>query len=69
MSSEPAWPETPCEKGEKLEPRIHDRLEQIQHNPKLVRSFFQHPDVIHISDWRVITSGNFHPVTIDLEME
>jgi transposase len=25
-------------KGEKLEPRIHDQLEQIQHDPKLVRS-------------------------------
>jgi transposase len=41
---------SPLQKGEKLEPRIHDQLEQIQHNPKLVRSFFQHPDVTYISD-------------------
>jgi transposase len=30
---------SPLQKGEKLEPRIHDQLEQIQHNPKLVHSF------------------------------
>jgi transposase len=41
---------SPLQKGEKLEPRIHDQLEQIQHDPKLVRSFFQHPDVTYISD-------------------
>jgi transposase len=41
---------SPLQKGEKLEPKIHAQLEQIQHNPKLVRSFFQHPDVIYISD-------------------
>jgi transposase len=41
---------SPLRKGEKLEPRIHDQLEQIQHDPKLVRSFFQHPDVSYISD-------------------
>jgi transposase len=41
---------SPLQKGEKLEPRIHDQLEQIQHNPKLVRSFFQQPEVTYISD-------------------
>jgi transposase len=41
---------SPLQRGEKLEHRIHDQLEQIQHDPKLVRSFFQHPDVIYISD-------------------
>jgi transposase len=41
---------SPLQKGEKLEPKIHDQLEQIQCNPKLVRSFFQHPDVTYISD-------------------
>jgi transposase len=41
---------SPLQRGEKLEPRIHDQLKQIQHNPKLVRSFFQHPDVTYISD-------------------
>jgi transposase len=40
----------PLQKREKLEPKIHERLEQIQHDPKLVRSFFQHPDVSCISD-------------------
>lgn len=40
----------PLQKGEKLEPKIHEQLEQIQCNPKLVRSFFQHPDVTYISD-------------------
>jgi transposase len=40
----------PLQKGEKLEPKIHEQLAQIQRNPKLVRSFFQHPDVIYISD-------------------
>jgi transposase len=40
----------PLQKGEKLEPKIHRQLAQIQRNPKLVCSFFRHPDVIYISD-------------------
>ncbi|MDR1274775.1 MAG: IS630 family transposase, partial [Candidatus Accumulibacter sp.] len=36
--------------GEKLEPKIREQLEQIQNNPKLIRSFFQHPDVAYITD-------------------
>jgi transposase len=40
----------PLQKGEKLEPKIHEQLAQIQRNPKLVRSSFQHPDVSYISD-------------------
>jgi hypothetical protein len=47
---------SPLRKGEKLKPGIHDQLEQIQHNPKLVRSFSQHPDVSYISDLGVICS-------------
>jgi hypothetical protein len=31
----------PLQKGGKLESKIHEQLAQIQHNPKLVRSFFQ----------------------------
>jgi hypothetical protein len=41
------------QKGEKLEPKIHEQLEQLeqlQQNPKLVRSFFRHPSVAYISD-------------------
>ncbi|MDR1275990.1 MAG: IS630 family transposase [Candidatus Accumulibacter sp.] len=40
----------PLQKGEKLEPKIREQLEQIQNNPKLIRSFFQHPDVAYITD-------------------
>jgi transposase len=40
----------PLQKGEKLGTKIQAQLEQIKHNPKLVRSFFQHPDVRYISD-------------------
>jgi transposase len=40
----------PLQKGEKLEPKIHEQLEQIQQNPKFVRSFFRHPSVVYISD-------------------
>jgi hypothetical protein len=41
---------SPLKKGEKLEPGIHGQFEQIQRNPKFVRSFLQHPDVPYISD-------------------
>ena len=40
----------PLQKEEKPEPKIHEQLEHIQRNPKLVRSFFQHPDVTYIAD-------------------
>jgi transposase len=40
----------PLQKGEKLAPKIHQQLEQIGQNPKLVRSFFLHPFVSYISD-------------------
>jgi transposase len=40
----------PLQKGEKLGTKIQEQLEQIKHNPNLVRSFFQHPDVRYISD-------------------
>jgi transposase len=40
----------PLQRGEKLKPKIQQRLEQIKHNPLLVRSFFRHPDVRYISD-------------------
>jgi transposase len=40
----------PLQKGEKLEPRIHEQLAQIRRDPRLVRSFLQHPSAIYISD-------------------
>jgi transposase len=43
-----AW--RPLQKGEKLEPKIRGQLKQIQHDPTLVRSFFQHSSVTYISD-------------------
>lgn len=41
----------PLRKGEKLGPRIHEQLAQIERDPRLVRSFFKHPSVSYISDW------------------
>ncbi len=41
----------PLMKGEKLQERVHEQLQEIGNNPKLVRSFFKHPDVAYISDW------------------
>lgn len=35
----------PLRKGEKLGPKVHDQLAQVQQNPELVRSFFRHPSV------------------------
>jgi transposase len=40
-------------KGEKLGPRIHEQLAQIERNPEFVRSFFSHSSVRHVSDLRV----------------
>lgn len=40
----------PLRKGEKLAPKIHEQLAQVQQNPDLVRSFFRHPSVAYISD-------------------
>jgi transposase len=40
----------PLMKGEKLNDRVHDQLQKIGQNPKLVRSFFKHPSVAYISD-------------------
>jgi transposase len=40
----------PLLKGEKLGPKIQEQLEHLRQNPKLIRSFFQHPDVRYISD-------------------
>lgn len=40
----------PLKKGEKLQERVHDQLQKIGNNPKLVRSFFKHPSVAYISD-------------------
>jgi hypothetical protein len=37
-------------KGEKLQDRVHEQLQKIGKNPKLVRSFFKHPSVAYISD-------------------
>jgi len=40
----------PLQKGEKLEERVHDQLQAIADNPRLVRSFFKHPSVAYIAD-------------------
>jgi hypothetical protein len=40
----------PLQKGESLEPRVAAQLAEIGNNPKLVRSFFRHPNVAYISD-------------------
>jgi transposase len=40
----------PLQKGEKLEERVHNQLQAIADDPKLVRSFFKHPSVAYISD-------------------
>lgn len=40
----------PLRKGEKLQERVHEQLQKIGNNPKLVRSFFKHPSVAYISD-------------------
>lgn len=40
----------PLMKGEKLQDRVHEQLQKIGKNPKLVRSFFKHPSVAYISD-------------------
>ena len=41
----------PLLKGERLEERVHEQLQAIADNPKLVRSFFKHPSVACISDY------------------
>ena len=40
----------PLMKGEKLMERVHEQLQKIGENKKLVRSFFKHPSVAYISD-------------------
>ena len=40
----------PLRKGEKLGPKVHEQLAQVQKNPELVRSFFRHPSVAYITD-------------------
>ena len=40
----------PLMKGEKLQERVHEQLQKISENKKLVRSFFKHPSVAYISD-------------------
>lgn len=40
----------PLMKGEKLQDRVHEQLQKIGNNPKLVRSFFKHPSVAYITD-------------------
>jgi transposase len=40
----------PLQKGEKLQERVHEQLQEIGNNPQLVRSFFKHPSVAYISD-------------------
>ena len=40
----------PFQKGEKLQKRVHEQLQNIGNNPALVRSFFKHPSAAYISD-------------------
>jgi transposase len=40
----------PLRKGEKLEQRVNDQLQEIADDPQLVRAFFGHPSVAYISD-------------------
>jgi len=37
-------------KGEKLQERVHQQLQEIACDKQLVRSFFKHPSVAYISD-------------------
>ena len=41
---------TPLQRGEKLAERVHNQLQAIANDPKLVRSFFKHPSVAYITD-------------------
>lgn len=41
---------SPLKAGENLQARVHQQLQNIGNNPKLVRSFFKHPSVAYISD-------------------
>jgi transposase len=43
----------PLRKGEKLEQRVNEQLQEIAEDPVLVRSFFGHPSVAYVSDCRV----------------
>jgi transposase len=40
----------PLQTGERLDQRIDAELAAVQRNPKLVRSFFQHPSVAYVTD-------------------
>jgi transposase len=40
----------PLRKGEKLEQRVNEQLQEIADDPDLVRSFFGHPSVAYVSD-------------------
>jgi transposase len=40
----------PLRKGEKLEQRVNEQLQEIAADPGLVRSFFGHPSVAYVSD-------------------
>lgn len=40
----------PLLKGEQLQARVHQQLQEIGNDKKLVRSFFKHPSVAYISD-------------------
>ena len=40
----------PLRKGEKLEKRVNEQLQEIADDPDLVRSFFGHPSVAYVSD-------------------
>jgi transposase len=41
---------SPLRKGEKLQERVNEQLQEIADDPGLVRSFFGHPSVAYVSD-------------------
>lgn len=41
---------SPLRAGEQLADRVHQKLSQMQEDPALIRSFFQHPSVAYLSD-------------------
>lgn len=38
-------------KGEEMQDRVHEQLQKVGNNSKLVRSFYKHSSVAYISEW------------------
>lgn len=56
----------PLRRGDKLQQRVNEQLQEIADDPALVRSFFGHPSVAYVSDcWRtaaLTVGGGVAPV-------